>query len=242
MSAVYLAIAILLEISGTTALKLSNGFTRPGPTGAVVVCYIASFWVLSLALRGIDLSTAYAVWSGIGHCPRRGDRHLMVRRSGEPVEARLAGADHRRGGRPASCRARLVTDATARSRPPILAAGRRPGVAGVRSAAPARGSAAPRSAAGDPGRAAVAAASPAAGAASGFALYECRCIAMTALPARLVSSPAVPRRRERPPADGSRHRSGSRRDRARTGPLPGTARETANRQNNGRAAARFRRQ
>ena len=66
MSALYLAIAILLEISGTTALKLSNGFTRPGPTGAVVVCYIGSFWVLSLALRGIDLSTAYAVWSGIG--------------------------------------------------------------------------------------------------------------------------------------------------------------------------------
>jgi small multidrug resistance pump len=66
MSALYLAIAILLEISGTTALKLSNGFTRPGPAGAVVVCYIASFWVLSLALRGIDLSTAYAVWSGIG--------------------------------------------------------------------------------------------------------------------------------------------------------------------------------
>ena len=66
MSAVYLAIAILLEISGTTALKLSNGFTRFGPTSAVIVCYMTSFWALSLALRGIDLSTAYAVWSGIG--------------------------------------------------------------------------------------------------------------------------------------------------------------------------------
>ncbi len=32
----------------------------------VVVCYTASFVVLSWALRGIDLSTAYAVWSGVG--------------------------------------------------------------------------------------------------------------------------------------------------------------------------------
>jgi small multidrug resistance pump len=34
--------------------------------GAVVVCYAASFTLLSLALRGIDLSTAYALWSGVG--------------------------------------------------------------------------------------------------------------------------------------------------------------------------------
>ena len=66
MSVVYLAIAILLEICGTTALKLSDGFTRLGPASVVVVCYVASFSVLSLALRGIDLSTAYAVWSGVG--------------------------------------------------------------------------------------------------------------------------------------------------------------------------------
>lgn len=66
MSVVYLAVAILLEIGGTTALKLSDGFTRIGPVGVVVVCYTASFAVLSLALRGIDLSTAYAVWSGVG--------------------------------------------------------------------------------------------------------------------------------------------------------------------------------
>jgi small multidrug resistance pump len=66
LSAVYLAAAIVLEISGTTSLKLSQGFTRIGPTGAVVICYAASFALLSLALRGIDLSIAYAVWSGVG--------------------------------------------------------------------------------------------------------------------------------------------------------------------------------
>jgi small multidrug resistance pump len=66
MSSLYLAAAILLEICGTTALKLSDGFTRIGPASVVVVCYTASFVVLSWALRGIDLSTAYAVWSGVG--------------------------------------------------------------------------------------------------------------------------------------------------------------------------------
>jgi small multidrug resistance pump len=66
MSAFFLAAAILLEISGTTALKLSDGFTRPLPAAVVVICYVSSFVVLSWALRGIDLSTAYAIWSGVG--------------------------------------------------------------------------------------------------------------------------------------------------------------------------------
>jgi len=66
MNTIYLTAAIVLEICGTTSLKLSDGFTRIGPTSAVVVCYVASFVLLSLALRGIDLSIAYAVWSGVG--------------------------------------------------------------------------------------------------------------------------------------------------------------------------------
>ena len=66
MSAIYLAAAIVLEICGTTSLKLSDGFTRIGPSGAVVISYVASFVLLSLALRGIELSIAYAVWSGVG--------------------------------------------------------------------------------------------------------------------------------------------------------------------------------
>ena len=66
MSGVFLAAAIILEICGTTSLKLSDGFTRIGPSGAVVLCYVASFGLLALALRGIELSIAYAVWSGVG--------------------------------------------------------------------------------------------------------------------------------------------------------------------------------
>jgi small multidrug resistance pump len=66
MSAVYLGAAIVLEICGTTSLKLSDGFTRFSPSAVVVVCYIASFLLLSFALRGIELSIAYAGWSGVG--------------------------------------------------------------------------------------------------------------------------------------------------------------------------------
>jgi small multidrug resistance pump len=66
MSILYLAAAIAFEICGTTSLKLADGFTRLGPSSAVVLCYIASFTLLSLALRGIELSIAYAVWSGVG--------------------------------------------------------------------------------------------------------------------------------------------------------------------------------
>ena len=62
----YLAAAIVLEICGTTSLKMSDGFNHLGPAVAVVVCYAASFALLSLALRGIELSIAYALWSGVG--------------------------------------------------------------------------------------------------------------------------------------------------------------------------------
>ena len=66
MSAFYLAIAIAFEICGTTALKLSFGLSRAGPTAVLAVAYPCSFAALALALRGIDLSIAYAVWSGVG--------------------------------------------------------------------------------------------------------------------------------------------------------------------------------
>jgi small multidrug resistance pump len=66
VSGAYLAAAILLEVCGTTSLKLSDGFTRIAPSAAVVLCYVASFALLGLALRGIELSIAYAVWSGVG--------------------------------------------------------------------------------------------------------------------------------------------------------------------------------
>jgi len=61
-----LFVAILLEVAGTTAMKLSEGLTRPLPSILVYVLYAASFTVLPFALVAIELSTAYAVWSGLG--------------------------------------------------------------------------------------------------------------------------------------------------------------------------------
>lgn len=61
-----LAIAILLEVAGTTCMKLSDGFTRLWPSLGIVVFYLASFACLVLALKRIDMSVAYAVWAGLG--------------------------------------------------------------------------------------------------------------------------------------------------------------------------------
>ena len=61
-----LALAIAVEIVATTLLKVSHGFTRPVPTIASICCYVLSFYLLSLALVRIPVSTAYAVWSGAG--------------------------------------------------------------------------------------------------------------------------------------------------------------------------------
>ena len=61
-----LALAILLEVSGTTCMKLSEGFTKTVPSILLVVFYALSFGMLTLALKRLDVSIAYAVWSGVG--------------------------------------------------------------------------------------------------------------------------------------------------------------------------------
>jgi multidrug transporter EmrE-like cation transporter len=62
----YLAIAILSEVVGTTALKASEAFTRPIPSLVVVVAYAVTFYFLSACLRAINIGVAYAIWSGVG--------------------------------------------------------------------------------------------------------------------------------------------------------------------------------
>lgn len=61
-----LAIAIVSETVATTALKASEGFSRPLPSILVVVGYGLAFYFLSLTLRTIPLGVTYAVWSGVG--------------------------------------------------------------------------------------------------------------------------------------------------------------------------------
>jgi small multidrug resistance pump len=62
----YLALAILFEVTGSSFIKSSDGFTNLLPTVIVVVSYIACFYFLSFALKGIPLGIAYAVWAGSG--------------------------------------------------------------------------------------------------------------------------------------------------------------------------------
>ncbi len=62
----YLTVAIFLEIAGTTSMKLSEGFTRTVPSILIFVFYVLSFMALTMALKRIDVSVAYAIWSGVG--------------------------------------------------------------------------------------------------------------------------------------------------------------------------------
>lgn len=62
----YLLAAGAAEIAFTYFLKLSEGFTKLGPTLAFAALGAASFYLLTLAMRRIPLGTAYAVWTGIG--------------------------------------------------------------------------------------------------------------------------------------------------------------------------------
>ena len=66
MSWFLLAMAILFEVAGTTSMKLAEGFTRLVPSVLIFVFYAASFALLTVAIRRIDLAVAYAVWSGLG--------------------------------------------------------------------------------------------------------------------------------------------------------------------------------
>jgi small multidrug resistance pump len=66
MNWLYLILAILLEVSGTTCMKLSEGFTKLVPSILLFVFYTLSLGMLTLALKRIDVSVAYAVWSGVG--------------------------------------------------------------------------------------------------------------------------------------------------------------------------------
>jgi small multidrug resistance pump len=61
-----LAVAIILEVAGTTCMRLSEGFTRLTPSVLIFVFYALSFGLNTLIIRTLGLSVVYAVWSGVG--------------------------------------------------------------------------------------------------------------------------------------------------------------------------------
>ena len=62
----YLVLAIIFEVLGTTSMKLSEGFSKIVPSIAMVLFYLLSLAVLTLALKKIEMSVAYAIWAGVG--------------------------------------------------------------------------------------------------------------------------------------------------------------------------------
>jgi len=62
----YLLIAILTEVAGTSLMKASQGLTRILPSVFMFVLYGISFVFMALALKKIEVGTAYAIWSGLG--------------------------------------------------------------------------------------------------------------------------------------------------------------------------------
>ena len=66
MSWLFLALAIGFEVAGTTAMKMSDGFSRLIQSCLVFVLYGFCLTALTYCLRTIDVSIAYAIWAGIG--------------------------------------------------------------------------------------------------------------------------------------------------------------------------------
>ena len=66
MSWIFLGIAILLETTGTTCMKLSEGFSKLVPSVLLFIFYGLSFALLTVVMKRINLSIAYAIWSGAG--------------------------------------------------------------------------------------------------------------------------------------------------------------------------------
>ena len=66
MAWVFLVCAGLLEVFWSSFLKLSEGFTKLGYSAVTIAGMLASFYLLSQAMKTLPLGTAYAVWTGIG--------------------------------------------------------------------------------------------------------------------------------------------------------------------------------
>lgn len=63
---IYLAAAIVLEVLATNLMKASQGFSKLPYTLGTLAVYGLCFFLLSLAVKEINLSLAYAIWAGVG--------------------------------------------------------------------------------------------------------------------------------------------------------------------------------
>jgi len=66
MSWILLIAAICMEVCGTTCMKLSDGFSKWIPSVLIFVFYALAFILMTFAIKKLDLSITYAIWSGVG--------------------------------------------------------------------------------------------------------------------------------------------------------------------------------
>lgn len=66
MKYVYLALAIIFEVTGTSFMNKSEGFTKLLPTLVSIASFVVCFFFLSQSLKEIPLGIAYAIWAGVG--------------------------------------------------------------------------------------------------------------------------------------------------------------------------------
>ena len=66
MGWIYLILGVIAEVSGATAMKMSQGFTRLIPSILIFIFYGLSLTLATLSLKSIKVGVAYAVWAGLG--------------------------------------------------------------------------------------------------------------------------------------------------------------------------------
>ncbi|MCG8344282.1 MAG: multidrug efflux SMR transporter [Chlorobiales bacterium] len=63
---IYLITAIIMEVAGTTSMKLSDGFSKPLPSLSIFIFYGLSLAFLTLALKSLPVGMTYAIWAAVG--------------------------------------------------------------------------------------------------------------------------------------------------------------------------------
>jgi len=66
MKYLFLSLAIIFEVIGSSFMNASNGFSKWVPSTIVIIAYLICFYFFSLALKTIPLGIAYAIWGGLG--------------------------------------------------------------------------------------------------------------------------------------------------------------------------------
>ena len=61
-----LGVAIVIEVGASALLPKADGFTHPAWSAAVLIGYGVSIWLLTVVVKELPVSVAYAVWAGAG--------------------------------------------------------------------------------------------------------------------------------------------------------------------------------